>query len=430
MQADRSTSVPERNVKDKRILEYRDAIEAMQEFRFNISVTAGCDDDLGRLGGALNRLAGALNRRFEEEEKLSRVTERANAGLILEEVLNFVYEAFGSIIPFERVGLALIEKGGERVQSRWARSEASDIRLPEGYSAPLEGSSLQEIIRTGKPRILNDLESYLAEHPQSDSTRRIIQEGMRSSLTCPLIALGKPIGFIFFSSKKANTYERLHEQLFLRIAGQLSMIVEKSRLYGQVMELNHQLLEVQSELEHQATHDALTGVWNRGAILEALEKELARSCRESRPLSVVLADIDFFKALNDTYGHQAGDAVLKEVARRLSSALRSAEWVGRYGGEEFLIVLYPSDESAAFKLMERLRENVSSKPVELDGETIHTTISLGAAVGHGTDSIEAGTLIRIADKALYRAKDAGRNRSELLLVNPPPSGGGFSEHLL
>ncbi len=407
---------------DPRILKYHDAVVTMQEGDFDISVPAGVDDEVARLGKALNDLARVLDNRFEEGEKLARVTERANAGLVLEEVLNFVYDAFRSIIPFDRIGLALIEDGGEVVRARWARSEATGIRLKEGYAAPLEGSSLQAILQTGEPRIINDLEIYLSEHPQSDSTRRIVQEGMLSSLTCPLIALRKPIGFIFFSSKKIHTYKDLHQELFLRIAGQLSMILEKSRLYQQVIELNRQLLDAQSALEHRATHDVLTEVWNRGAILKVLEKELALSQRESQPLSVVMADIDHFKALNDTHGHQVGDRVLHEVANRLSSALRSAESVGRYGGEEFLIVLYPCNESSAWKLMERLRQHVGAMAVLADGEEVHTTISLGAAVGYETAKIDAGSLVRVADQALYRAKNGGRNRSEISLVPSEHSG--------
>jgi diguanylate cyclase (GGDEF)-like protein len=253
----------------------------------------------------------------------------------------------------------------------------------------------------------------LKEHPQSDSTKRIVQEGMRSSLTCPLVAFGRPIGFLFFSSTETETYRDEHEQLFMRIAGQLSTIFEKSRLYERVLELNRGLLAVQNELEHQATHDVLTNLWNRGAILEALEKEIARSRRESRPLSVIMTDIDRFKQLNDSHGHQAGDLVLSEIASRLSSSLRTTEWVGRYGGEEFLIVVYPCDEDSALCLMERIRSNICSRSIETNGGRVQATISLGAAVGHNTRRIDAETFVRVADEALYQAKKSGRNRSSV-----------------
>ena len=398
---------------DRRIQELYEAVLAMQEGRSGVSVPVDGDDELAKLGGALAELARVLEKRREEVETLSKITETANAGLVLEEVLDFLYESFRSIIPYDRIGLALLEAEGRLVRARWARSESTEVFIEKGYSAPLKGSSLEEVIRTGKPRIINDLEAYLRDHPWSDSTRRIVREGMRSSLTCPLIAVGKPVGFIFFSSTKPNAYEDAHQDLFSRIAGQLSVILDKSRLYQRVLEVNRSLLDAKSELEHQATHDVLTNLWNRGAILEVLDKELSRSRRESRPLSVVMADIDRFKQLNDTHGHQAGDAVLSEVAHRLRSSLRTSEWVGRYGGEEFLIVVYPCDENQALRVMERLRRRVGSRAIDAGGDNIGTTISLGAAVGPNRGRIDADTFLRVADQALYRAKKAGRNRSEV-----------------
>jgi len=102
----------------------------------------------------------------------------------------------------------------------------------------MEGSSLQKIIETGAPRILNDLSAYLLNHPESESTRRIVADGVRSSLTCPLVSQGKPIGFIFFSSESPNTFNETHVGFFMKIANKLAMIVEKGRLYQQLKELN------------------------------------------------------------------------------------------------------------------------------------------------------------------------------------------------
>jgi diguanylate cyclase (GGDEF)-like protein len=405
-------------VSDPRILKYQEALLAIRKGHYDISIPLDSDDDVARLGKAIADLASDLEKKLGDLERLSKITERANAGLVLDEVLNFLYDSFRVVIPYDRIGLALLEDEGRTVRARWARTDAKDVFLKEGYAAPLKGSSLEEVIRVGKPRILNDLEYYLKEHPWSESTRRVVQEGMRSSLTCPLKALGKPVGFIFFSSKEANTYVEEHQDLFLRIAGEISMILEKSRLYQKVVDLNQKLLETQSELEHQATHDSLTKVWNRAAILEVLDKELSRSRREMKPLSVIMTDIDRFKALNDSHGHQAGDMVLYEVARRLSSSLRTSEWVGRYGGEEFLIVVYPCDERAAMSLMERLRTSVCSRGIQTNGRQLETSISLGASVGFNTKRIDAETFVRVADEALYRAKNGGRNRSEVSSIEP------------
>jgi transcriptional regulator with GAF, ATPase, and Fis domain len=127
---------------------------------------------------------------------LQNLIVQANSGVELSEVLNRVYKSFRSLIPFDRIGLALLERNGAVLRARWGRSESTRICLKPGYAASIEGSSLRTIIETGQPRILNDLEDHLKAHPNSAATALMVEEGMRSSLTCPLIAMGKPIGFL------------------------------------------------------------------------------------------------------------------------------------------------------------------------------------------------------------------------------------------
>ncbi|PWB69186.1 MAG: hypothetical protein C3F15_15570 [Holophagae bacterium] len=401
-----------RDHEDPRIRYYRQAIEALGVGCFDVELADGPDDQIAELGRAIRSLAQAYQRRLSLLTSLSRVTEKVNSGMTLDEVLGFVYDSFQPLIPYDRIGVALIEDGGV-VRARWTRSAASEIHLGPGYAAPLQGSSLQQVISTGEPRILDDLEAYLADHPQSDSTRRIVREGMRSSLTGPLVARGRPVGFIFFSSLRPHAFSGEHTALFREIAGQLSLIVEKSLLLEELAASNRKLLEAQHALQHQAAHDALTSLWNRRGIVDMLGMELARADREGSKLALLVIDIDHFKQVNDAHGHAVGDEVLREVARRLQEGLRSAEVLGRYGGDEFIAVLRPCTVAAATRVSERLRGLVDSTLIPTRAGLIPLTVTVGAVVSSADQVIDPDGLIEVADHALYRAKRAGRNRAEI-----------------
>ncbi|MHC4270043.1 MAG: ATP-binding protein, partial [Planctomycetota bacterium] len=192
-----------------------------------------------------------LENKFDEVKMLDSLTEKINAGFTLEEVLNHVFESFRTIIPYDRIGVAFLVDNGKTVEHKWTRSDAKEFQLENGYSVKLEETTLGNIVMMGKSRIINDLKEYLRVRPQSDSTKLMVEEGMHSSLTCPLIALGKPIGFMFFSSFKANAYSNVHVELFMQIAGELAVTVEKSRLYQELMELN----KLKSGFLGMAAHD-------------------------------------------------------------------------------------------------------------------------------------------------------------------------------
>ena len=177
----------------------------------------------------LQHLTAALQTRIREQEELDRIMTRINAGFTLDEILDNLYDDLHVLIPYNRIGVALLEDDGQLVCSRWNRSNRP-TRLDENYAALIAGSSLEQIIETGQPRILNDLKAYLRDKPHSKSTRLIVAEGMRSSLTCPLITAGEPIGFLFFSSVTPYAYEHAHINLFQQIAAQLSGVIEKGRL--------------------------------------------------------------------------------------------------------------------------------------------------------------------------------------------------------
>lgn len=175
-----------------------------------------------------------------------------------------------------------------------------------------------------------------------------------------------------------------------------------------ILTLHEELVAAREALRFQATRDALTGVYNRGAALRRLDEELDRAIRECKPLSVLMMDIDHFKNVNDTYGHLVGDAVLKETVRRIQSSVRSYDVVGRFGGEEFVVILPNANGEIAVRVAERIRAAVSAQPVIHEAVSVSVTLSAGVAEAGAAPAVDA--LIQAADEALYQAKRTGRNR--------------------
>ena len=175
-----------------------------------------------------------------------------------------------------------------------------------------------------------------------------------------------------------------------------------------IIDLQMHLLQAREELRERANKDLLTMLPNRPAIAAALERELARCHRDRRTVGVILLDIDHFKRINDTYGHFAGDAVLRETASRLRHNMRPYDQVGRYGGEEFLVVLPNCDLEQAASQAERMRYRLGSASMLVDGAEMHVSASFGVTVSDGSER-SPDVFVRVADEALYRAKNSGRN---------------------
>ncbi|HEX5227336.1 MAG TPA: diguanylate cyclase [Bryobacteraceae bacterium] len=184
-----------------------------------------------------------------------------------------------------------------------------------------------------------------------------------------------------------------------------------------LVDLQAQLLRAREDLRVQATHDSLTLLWNRSSILTELSRELARSERDARPLGVVIVDLDHFKQINDTHGHLAGDAVLREAARRMQSGIRQYDSIGRYGGEEFLIIFPGSSEADCCAQADRLRKQLGGAEMSVNDTKLRVTASFGVTTALPGERWTEEALIRRADEALYRAKKSGRNRVESLSQN-------------
>jgi two-component system cell cycle response regulator len=179
-----------------------------------------------------------------------------------------------------------------------------------------------------------------------------------------------------------------------------------------VLELQSRLHQALDSLAYQASHDALTKLLNRRSILDALNREMQRSARQNQPLCIGMCDIDHFKQINDRYGHQAGDHVLREVAQCFGSILRPYDHVGRYGGEEFLLLI-PSEVHSGRDLFERIRLSIARQKIIYQQDVLHITISCGLTVYNPPEDQRSDNgLIADADAALYQAKAKGRNRLE------------------
>jgi len=197
----------------------------------------------------------------------------------------------------------------------------------------------------------------------------------------------------------------------------------RARLHvGQrILQLQDGLMAAGAELLFRATHDSLTGISNRGVILDILRREHSRQVREGGSFGIVLLDVDHFKSVNDTYGHLSGDTVLQEVVRRVTSTVRAYDTVGRYGGEEFLIVAPSSGAEGILRLSERVRLAIEATPIKTDAGEISVTVSLGLAVSSEAAPLDPELMLSTADEALYRAKADGRNRSEMGILDATPS---------
>lgn len=239
---------------DDQMEKYVREIQTLFTDVYNVAEKSLSAENNKKLRNNLYKLNEDLHAHFSEQQKLNLIAFQINSGLLLDEILDSIYREFRELVPYNRIGFSLIEDDGRKVRAHWAKTDQPIIKLEKDYVADLHGSSLEKIIATKHPRILNDLEEYLREKPDSESTQYMVEEGMRSSLTCPLVVNKIPVGFIFFSSIRPGIYEKKHVDTFQRIADQLSVIVEKGYLTS---ELNEQKKRIEAQNEKLKRLDEL-----------------------------------------------------------------------------------------------------------------------------------------------------------------------------
>ncbi|MEJ2644874.1 MAG: bifunctional diguanylate cyclase/phosphodiesterase [Gammaproteobacteria bacterium] len=271
-----------------------------------------------------------------------------------------------------------------------ARGFAADFTL--GNSPVEERAPTRRSLTLARP-VLARIRTDPTCVPYRDAA---LDHGLESSISLPFgTADAAPAGVVNVYADDPEYFLRLGAEPFRAFAHLGQVALEQA-------ELRHRLQEI-------ATFDHLTGLPNRRAMVEALEREHARASRNGRPYSLVLFDLDHFKLINDSYGHVIGDQVLIGVARAAQSALRDGDWLGRWGGEEFLALLPETDQAEALTTAERLRGAVGSKPQHADDWTVEVTLTAGVAT-YPQDGQALSRLISSADANLYEAKRSGRNR--------------------
>lgn len=330
-------------------------------------------------------LLETAQRHARENQTLREAAAAINSALELEQVLESILTQLERVISYDSATIFLVD--GERLQVNASKGFPNPYAVP-GITFSLDDELIREADCNKAPVIIQDA--------QTDSRYRAWRDTRytRGWLGVPLYARGEMIGFMTLNSRKSHTYEEAQANLAWAFAHQAAIAIDNARLFKKV----HQL----------ANTDSLTGVYNRRHFFDLATKEFERANRFSRPLSLIIWDIDHFKTVNDTFGHIVGDQVLKMVAERCRSSLRELDLLGRYGGEEFIAILTEADSLSAREVGERLRAAIESTSYVIDGKEVSISISVGIA--DIKDCLSLDMLLDHADQALFHAKRSGRNR--------------------
>ncbi len=323
-------------------------------------------------------------------ETLAGVTLAITSLISHEAVLDEILRQVHRVAPYSTANIALWEGDALRV-ARWRGYEAfGGEELISSLVQTLDDLTVDlDAIQSRQPLVIPDTSQEL-RWVLFDETAWI-----RSYLVVPICLHDQVLGLLRLDSDTPGRFSVEDAERLQPLANAAAIALQNARLFGEVQRL--------------ATTDGLTGIYNRRHFFELAESELNRARRFGHPVSAIMLDIDHFKQVNDTYGHAVGDQVLRVVAKRCGESIRDIDVLGRYGGEEFAVILPSTDLPGARTMAERLRRSVADAPVPTDKGDLTVTISLGVA-SNAQDDGDVAALLNRADAAMYAAKQAGRNR--------------------
>jgi diguanylate cyclase (GGDEF)-like protein/PAS domain S-box-containing protein len=342
-------------------------------------------------------------KRLEEAERDHRQLAEAlldtamalNSTLELDDILNRILDNIGKLANFDAALVSILEESRVRKIRYHNNSQVRPNRLPIGdlQANLINVPILKELIKTKQPYLIPDIH----QDPRWQAVENPGMQRIRSLICVPIEIRGKVVGIIDILSGTPDFFTPLHAERIAAFASQAAVAIENAQLFEQAQRLS--------------LIDPLTGLNNMRYFNNFAHLEFERIRRYKRTLSVVMADIDHFKKLNDTYGHKQGDRALREIALRIQNAVRAVDLVARYGGEEFIILMPETEIAEAVEVAERVRMAISDHPIEELEEAGPVTISLGVVeINSETENMDE--LINQADKAMYLAKTNGRNRVE------------------
>ncbi|MBI5353849.1 MAG: diguanylate cyclase [Chloroflexi bacterium] len=333
------------------------------------------------------RLFQQEQRHAQESETLRQAGTIVAATLEQDEAIERILVQLERVVPYDTASVQLLGEGYLEIVGGRGWSDSAAV---VGMRFPIPGDNPNTVvIQERRALILADAPSVHA------AFREGVHSHIHSFLGVPLIVGNQVIGMLAVDNAKPDFYTSDHARLVAAFADQVALAIQNARLFSEVQKL--------------ASTDSLTGLHNRHHFMELSKREFGRARRYQRPLAVIMIDIDHFKQVNDTYGHAAGDQVLKIVAERCRKTVRDIDILGRYGGEEFAALLLETSLEGAQIVAERLRHCVSEPAINLDGHSLTVTMSVGVTtLDERCTSLDI-LLVR-ADKALYLAKQAGRNR--------------------
>ena len=337
------------------------------------------------------RIFAAVERAKYEHERFYAASTLLNKALTLSDVYDTAFAAAEEIISCEFSAITLYDPRRRKHIICRVNGHKS-----ERYEGQEFGNNAGLVSMVVKNKHFLPAGDEVRERDTMIFIRKLRLRGMEGLLVLPLVVKDEAIGTFVLASRSRGVFTKKVREMLGVITNQVAVAVENAKMY--------------KKMEEMATTDGLTNLPNHRTFQNRLSEMLYRAERHSKPLSVVLLDIDKFKAVNDTYGHPVGDKVLQRMAKVLAGSIRKVDVVARYGGEEFVMVLEETDGRGALLLSERVRQEMASQIMKSDKGSFRVTISLGIA-SYPADGTEKEVLVDLSDQALYAAKESGRNRT-------------------